>query len=314
MTASDGNDVAGAKKADSPRVVMFGYSEVGYQCLELLLQRGVAVVGVFTHDDDPGEQQWFKSVAALAQRNGIPVFKPHSLRGPEWQQTMRDLAPDLILSLYYRNMIPMRLLEGARLGAFNMHGSVLPRYRGRAPLNWAIIHGEDHTGVTLHVMEASADTGAIVDFERIPVGPEESVADVLPRIPPAAVSVLGRQLDALLRGTAPQTPQDHSKATYFGRRTPADGQIDWSRDCRAVFNFVRAITRPFPGAFADLPEPYGRISVWWGRPVEDGDSRALPGTVLAADPLTIQTGRGSFVITDWERQYTIPAAGEKSAS
>lgn len=282
------------------RVLVFGYSEVGHRCLELLLQRGVSVVGVFTHEDDPAEQSWFQSVAALAQRHGIPVFQPESLRGPEWQETVRDLQPDLILSLYYRNMIPMPLLEVAPLGAFNMHGSLLPRYRGRAPLNWAIINGEDHSGVTLHVMEKSADTGAIVDQEPIPVGPQESVADVLPRVPQAAARVLDRQLDALLRGTAPLAPQDHRQATYFGRRTPADGKIDWSLDCRSVFNFVRAITKPFPGAFAELPEPHGLIRVWWGQPLEEGDDSAAPGTILCGDPLTIQTGRGKFVITDWQ--------------
>lgn len=302
MTDPHGDDENSRGASPSRRrVVVFGYSEVGHRCLELLLERGVPVVAVFTHEDDPGEQAWFQSVAALAQRHGIPVFQPQSLRGPEWLKKIQDLKPDLILSLYYRNMIPMSLLDVAPLGAFNMHGSLLPRYRGRAPLNWAIINGEDHCGVTLHVMEKSADTGAIVDQERIPVGPEESVADVLPRIPPAAACVLERQLDGLLRGTAPLTPQDHSQATYFGRRTPADGRIDWTLDCRAVFNFVRAITRPFPGAFAELPEPYGQIQIWWGKPVEDGAATAAPGTVLNADPLTIQTGRGKFVVTDWGR-------------
>ncbi len=287
-----GCDMAGP----GPRVLVFGYSEVGYRCLELLLQRGVTVVGVFTHEDDPAEQTWFHSVAALAQRHGIPVFQPHSLRQPEWLDTVRGLAPDLILSLYYRTMIPMPLLEVASLGAFNMHGSYLPRYRGRAPLNWAIINGEDHTGVTLHVMEKSADTGAIVDQEKIPIGATESVADILPRVPQAAVSVLARQLDALLKGTPPLTPQNHDLATYFGRRTPADGRIDWNQSGAAIFNLVRALTRPFPGAFTELPGYTGEIRVWWGQPETGIDDDSPPGTVLNTDPLTVRTADGAFVI------------------
>src|SRR6185437_13838152 len=190
---------------DRPRALVFAYSEVGYVLLELLLARGINVVGVFTHEDDPKEKRWFRSVKELAKMHAIAVFKPKSLRNePEIERQIRDeLKPDIIFSFYYRHLIPMSLLETARLGAFNMHGSLLPRYRGKAPVNWAILNGENHIGATLHHMVARPDAGDVVDQARVPIGERDTSAEVMSRVVHAAVEVLERQLDALLSGTAP---------------------------------------------------------------------------------------------------------------
>ncbi len=289
----------------SPRVLFFGYSEVGYATLEMLLARGVHVVGVFTHTDDGQETQWFRSVPKLAAQHNLTVFTPESLKDPAWVETVRTLRPDLILSMYYRNLIPTRLLDLAPLGAFNMHGSYLPRYRGRAPLNWAIINGEDHTGVSLHVMVKEADAGDVVDQEKVSIGPEEPVSAVLPRVREAAVRVLDRQLDALLAGTAPRTPQNHALATYFGKRTPEDGRIDWSKSPQEIFNLVRAVTRPFPGAFTDITREgkSARLLVWWGKPAEARNQfHQEPGQVVRFEPLIITCGPRweTFEVTDYE--------------
>lgn len=282
----------------TPRVLFFGYSEVGYATLELLLARGVTVAGVFTHTDDGHETQWFRSVPKLAAEHGLPVFTPESLKDPVWEEKIRALQPDLILSMYYRNMIPTRLLDLALLGAFNMHGSYLPRYRGRAPLNWAIINGEDHTGVSLHVMVKEADAGDVVDQEKVLIGLEEAVATVLPRVREAAVNVLNRQLDALLAGRAPRTVQNHALATYFGKRTPEDGRIDWRQSARQIFNLVRAVTRPFPGAFCDFTHDgkNSRLVVWWGRPTQgpEAASGTQAGQIVSQKPLIIACGNGEF--------------------
>jgi methionyl-tRNA formyltransferase len=276
----------------SPRVLFFGYSEVGYATLELLLNRRVTVAGVFTHTDDGHETQWFRSVPKLAAAHHLPVFTPDSLKEPIWDERIRELRPDLILSMYYRNMIPTRLLNLAPLGAFNMHGSYLPRYRGRAPLNWAIINGEDHTGVSLHVMVKEADAGDLVDQEKIPIGPEETAAAVLPRIRAAAVIVLSRQLDGLLAGRAPRSVQDHTLATYFGKRTPEDGRMDWTKSAREIFNLVRALSQPFPGAFTDviIEGKTSRLLVWRVQPQPAASPSNTPGTILRLQPLTIACG------------------------
>jgi methionyl-tRNA formyltransferase len=269
----------------------------------LLLARGVTVAGVFTHMDDGHETPWFRSVPKLAAERGLPVFTPDSFKDLEWVEKIRALRPDLILSMYYRNMIPTRLLDLAPLGAFNMHGSYLPRYRGRAPLNWAMINGEDHTGVSLHVMVKEADAGDVVDQEKIPLGPDEPVSAVLPRVREAAVGVLGRQLDALLAGRAPRKAQDHSLATYFGKRTAEDGRLDWNRPAREVFNLIRAVTRPFPGAFSEINVggQTSKLMVWWGE-VRAGFNPALPpGTITKLKPLTLACGQNTaFEVTDSE--------------
>ncbi len=281
-----------------PRTLVFGYSEVGYACLELLIAHGVDIVGVFTHEDVPGERRWFRSVAELAQRYGIPVFCPKSLKNdPAIETQIRaELKPDLIFSFYYRHLIPMNLLANARLGAFNMHGSLLPRYRGKAPVNWAILNGEDHIGATLHHMVARADAGDIVDQQRVPIGLRDTAGDVMARVVHAATTVLDRQLHALLRGDARRHPQDETKATYFGGRKPDDGRIDWNWPSQRIFNLVRAVTRPFPGAFAETPDGR-RLMVWWAEP---NTAKGLASQTLSSDPLIIATGDGALEITEFE--------------
>ena len=230
-----------------PRIVFFGYSEVGYECLSLLIARGDNVVALFTHEDSPGEKIWFKTPALAAREAGIPVFTPEKVGTPEWRERIQALQPDLILSVYYRHMIGTRILDMARLGAFNMHGSLLPRYRGRAPINWAVLHGEPRIGMTLHRMVKAADAGGVVDQEGVDIDPRDTAEQAFRKVLPCARRVLDRQIDALLSGTARETPQDDAKATYFGGRTPEDGRIDWSRTSVEIFNLIRAVTDPYPG-------------------------------------------------------------------
>lgn len=239
--------------SNDPGIVVFAYSDVGYACLKRMLERGVKVRALFTHEDSPEEEQWFGSVSALAQSAGIPVYRPEKLTRAEHEALIFDtLGAKLLLSFYYRNLLPTWLWSGMQMGAFNMHGSYLPSYRGRAPLNWAIINGESYTGVTLHFMVKEADAGDIVDQEKVMIGAEETAISVRERSCEAAVRVIDRQLDNLLRGTPPRHEQDASLISYFGKRTPEDGRIDWDVPARSVFNLVRALTRPYPGAFTEV--------------------------------------------------------------
>lgn len=279
-----------------PRVLVFAYHDVGYECLDALLARGANVVAVFTHEDDANERIWFKSVAQLARAHGIDVYTPDSIRTPEWIERVRGLRPDLILSFYYRHMISPEILAAAPLGAYNMHGSFLPKYRGRAPVNWAVLNGETETGATLHVMVRRADAGDIVDQERVPIGAEETAREVFDKITAAARTVLERQLDNLLAGRAPRRPQNEAEATYFGGRRPEDGRIDWHREAPAIFNLIRAVTRPYPGAFTAFRGR--RLYIWWARPLSGGGGQ--PGEVVATSPLTVAAGRGRIEIVEWQ--------------
>ncbi|MEO6874180.1 MAG: formyltransferase, partial [Opitutaceae bacterium] len=290
------------------RILFFGYSEVGYECLSLLLERGDNVVGLITHEDNPNEKIWFKTPAVAAREKGVPVFTPVTVNNDEWRTKIAALQPDLILSVYYRHMIGTKILAMPPLGAWNMHGSLLPGYRGRAPINWAVLHGEPRIGMTLHRMVKSADAGAIVDQEGVEISPRDTAEQAFRKVMPCARRVLARQMDALLAGTAKETPQDESKVTYFGGRKPEDGRINWSQTSAQIFNLIRAVTDPYPGAFTDVGA--ARLMVWWA----ESDSaatrgrRGAPGDILSVTPLVVATADGSLELTRTEwRNAPAPA-------
>lgn len=287
-------------------IVVFAYSDVGYECLDLLIARGEAVRVVFTHQDDPGETRWFRSVGDLAKRHGIPVRFDEPGLGSEAARLVAEVAPDLIFSFYYRRMIPTAVLAAAKHGAFNMHGSLLPRYRGKAPVNWAVLHGEREAGVTLHHMVKRPDAGDIVDQEAVPIDPEDTAYDVMRRTVPAARQVLDRQLAALKMGTAPRRTQDESQATYFGGRRPEDGRIDWRQPARRIVDLVRAVAKPYPGAFTELN---GRRLMVWKARTADTAAAARPGEVLSASPLRVAAGEGAveLIETAWSDPAGTPS-------
>jgi methionyl-tRNA formyltransferase len=283
---------------DRPAIVIFAYHNVGYACLDLLIRRKENIVGVFTHADDPKETIWFKSVAGLARQHGIPVHTPDSVNTPVWTAAIRELRPDIIFSFYYRNIIKEEILNFPRLGAFNMHGSLLPKYRGRVPINWAVLHGEKESGATLHHMVKRADAGDIVDQEAVPIGPDDTALDVFNKVTTAARNVLERQIDAIKTGAAPRIPQDESLATYFGGRKPEDGRIDWAQNAERICNLIRAVTHPYPGAFTEFKGQ--RLFIWQAKPLGRGQGR--PGEVLSIEPVRVAAGSGSLEITRYQWQ------------
>jgi methionyl-tRNA formyltransferase len=232
------------------RAVVFGYGDVGVRCLAVLLETGLEVPLVVTHRDDPGENRWYGSVADFARGKGLSVLESPSTDAIEKQT--RQIRPDLIFSFYYRSLLPVSILKLAPRGAFNMHGSLLPKYRGRAPLNWAILKGETETGATLHEMVEKPDAGRIVDQQAIPIGPDETAVEVFAKLTGAAELVLRRNIQSFIKGKITLKPNDLSKGSYYGRRTPEDGRIDWSRSAAEIHNLVRAVAPPFPGAFCDF--------------------------------------------------------------
>ena len=234
------------------RSVVFAYHDVGVRCLSVLLARGVDVPLVVTHEDDPDETIWFGSVAATARRHDVPVVTPASAKDPELGSRIAAIGPDFIFSFYYRKMIPESVLRLARRGALNMHGSLLPRYRGRSPVNWAIVNGEEETGVSLHHMTVRADAGAIVGQQAVPILPDDVALDVFRKVTCAAERLLLATLPSLIDGSAVATPQVEAMATTFGGRTPEDGRIEWRRSAAEVHNLVRAVAPPYPGAFTSL--------------------------------------------------------------
>jgi methionyl-tRNA formyltransferase len=235
-----------------PRAVVFAYHNVGVRCLQTLLARGVDVALVVTHEDSPTENIWFGSVASVAAEHGIPVVTPADPKSAELRARIVSAQPDFIFSFYYRHMLPVDLLAIAPRGAYNMHGSLLPKYRGRVPTNWAVLNGETETGATLHEMAAKPDAGAIIGQTPVPILPDDTAAQVFDKVTVAAEQTLWRVLPALLKGEAPHLPNDLSHGSYFGGRKPEDGRINFDQSAQQVYNLIRAVAPPYPGAFADI--------------------------------------------------------------
>ncbi len=254
-----------------PRAVVFAYHNVGARCLRVLLARGVDVALVVTHEDNPLENIWFESVAAVAAEHGIATITPQDPAGNILRDAVRDAQPEFIFSFYYRHMLPTDVLALAPRGAYNMHGSLLPKYRGRVPTNWAVLNGETETGATLHEMSVKPDAGAIIGQTSVPILPDDTAQQVFDKVTVAAEQTLWRVLPALLAGDAPRLPNDIANGSYYTGRKPEDGRIDWSAPAERVYNLVRAVAPPYPGAFTDIGDE--RFVVARARLAPIGDAR-----------------------------------------
>ncbi|MCW5593181.1 MAG: formyltransferase [Burkholderiales bacterium] len=266
----------------SATAVVFAYHDVGCRCLSALLAAGVEIPLVVTHRDNPAETIWFASVEELARGAGLEVATPDDPNDPAFVGRLARLAPDFLFSFYYRQMLSPAVLATARRGAWNMHGSLLPKYRGRVPVNWAILRGERETGATLHEMVEKPDAGRILGQEAVPIGENDTAVEIFGRVTDAAGRVLERALPSLLDGTAAPVPQDLRAGSYFGGRRPEDGRIDWTKGAREVHDLVRAVAPPYPGAFTALgPRRVRVLRTWWSEPPPLAAAGA--GAVTAAD-------------------------------
>jgi methionyl-tRNA formyltransferase len=233
------------------RALVFAYHNVGVGCIKALLDAGIQIELVVTHADDPHENIWFGSVAALCQERSIPYVQPEASDLLELLPQFKKIAPDYIFSFYYRHLISTAILDTARIAALNMHGSLLPKYRGRAPVNWAILHGETETGASLHIMEAKPDAGDIVGQVAVPIHPDEDATAVFAKVSNAAIEVMQAALPELLQGRVPRTRNVLANGSYFGGRKPEDGRIHWNQSAKQVHDLIRAVAPPYPGAFTD---------------------------------------------------------------
>ncbi|MBF0360070.1 MAG: formyltransferase [Oligoflexia bacterium] len=246
-----------AKAETKTKAVVFGYHNVGVRCLKVLLESDyksqLEVSLLVTHKDNPNENIWFESIAKVAKENNIPIIYPDDPNSTtEVIEQIKKINPDYIFSFYYRNMLSAEILNLVPTGkAFNMHGSLLPKYRGRVPVNWAVIRGEKETGATLHVMNEKPDNGPIVDQQAVPILENDSAFEVFNKVTLAAEITLQRALPQILNGSAKFTTQNFKEGGYFKGRRAEDGEINFSKSsAREIHNLVRGVTRPYPGAFA----------------------------------------------------------------
>lgn len=299
---------------DRLKVAAFAYHDIGYECLKVLLDSGDEIVAVVTHEDDPKEEIWFRSVAELAKAHYLPVYTPSSPNPPAFMDLIRKLAPDLIFSFYYRRLLSRELLAIPRLGGINLHGSLLPKYRGRSPVNWALVNGENETGVTLHYMVEKADAGDIIAQRSVPIDMEDTALSLFRNMTVAAAQLLRGTYPLIKTGVAPRIPQDARMATTFGGRRPEDGKIVWLQPALAIYNLIRAVTHPYPGAFTSCG---GKKLYLWGAVLPGSSSSGAggpPGTVEGEEigrGMVVRTGDGCLLVTRAQLEGEEEVAGDQ---
>lgn len=293
------------------KTVVFAYHNIGCEGIRALLDSGFEIAAVFTHKDNPNENVWFDSVAELAASKGIPVYAPDDVNHAVWVNRIREMAPDIIFSFYYRDMLKEEILDLPYHGCLNLHGSLLPKYRGRCPINWVLVNGESETGVSLHYMVKSADAGDIVAQQRVPIADDDTALTLHRKAAVATGELLRETLPLIRQGEAARTPQVKSEATYFGGRKPADGQIDWTRSAREVRNLVRAVTKPYPGAFSH--NGARKYLFWSVTETPSPDQSARPGLILSTQPLVVACGDGALRIDSAQEENGVPMTGTQLA-
>ena len=293
------------------KAIVFAYHDIGCVGIKALEKAGFDIQAVFTHTDDPNENHFYSSVARVSADMELPVFAPENVNHPLWIERIREMKPDVIFSFYYRDMLSEELLALAPKGAFNLHGSLLPKYRGRAPINWALLNGESETGVTLHKMVAKADAGDIVAQEKVAISDTDTALTLHAKVREAAEVLLDKTLPLIEAGTYKAVAQDESQASYFGRRNADDGQIDWSRSATEINCLIRAVTEPYPGAFTYLGAR--KMVIWRARVLDDNNGKAA-GTVLSSDPLRIACGKGALEIVSGQSETGLYMQGNRLAN
>ncbi|HFQ8224242.1 TPA: bifunctional UDP-4-amino-4-deoxy-L-arabinose formyltransferase/UDP-glucuronic acid oxidase ArnA [Citrobacter freundii] len=292
------------------KAVVFAYHDMGCLGVQAVLDAGYDIAAIFTHADNPGENAFFGSVSRLAADAGIPVYAPDDVNHPIWAERIGQLAPDVIFSFYYRHLLSDAILALAPAGAFNLHGSLLPKYRGRAPLNWVLVNGESETGVTLHRMVKRADAGAIVAQQRVAISPDDTALTLHHKLCQTARRVLEQALPAIERKEIHDVQQNESEATYFGRRTPEDSFLTWNRPATTLHNMVRAVAAPWPGAFSYSGTQ--KFTIWSSR-VHAQNQTAQPGTVISVSPLLIACSEGALEVVTGQAGNGITAQGAQLA-
>ena len=290
------------------RVAWMSFDVIGRACLTASAEVGAQVVAVVTlpgpPDPDRSGQCEFDDVAA---RLGAELIETSDANEPGCIERLRAVEPDILFVVGWSQLLRQPALEVAPGGVFGMHPTLLPRHRGRAPIPWTIISGLATTGVTLfEIVDETADAGPVVDQIEVPVAPDETASSLFEKLAEAHVALIRRSVPLLLAGAAPRTPQDPLRASYWPKRSPLDGIIDWEARAAFVETWVRAQTRPYPGAFTFLGET--KVTVWRARPADGGGAA---GTVLEerSDGVVVACGEGALLLEEVEPAGSALLAG-----
>ena len=277
------------------RVVFMGTPDIAATCLKKILEQGYDVVGVYTQPDRPknrGMKLQPSPVKEVALAHEIPVFQPESFREPETVQELHTLQPDVVAVVAYGRILPQSVLDIPPKGCINIHASLLPRYRGSAPYQWAVLDGLEETGVTAMYLCREMDAGDIIDTAKTPIDPEETAGELLDRLAVLGAELLHKTLANIEKGTATRTPQDDALVTYAPMLDKTMSPIDWTRTARQIHNHVRGLN-PWPVATTELQGKRFKI---YTTAVVDAATDATPGTVLGLTKTGLQMACGDGVV------------------
>ncbi|TAL11151.1 MAG: methionyl-tRNA formyltransferase [Nitrospirae bacterium] len=298
---------------DKPlRIVFMGTPEFAVPSLQALLRADPEtvgrVVGVVTQPDRPkgrGQQLAPPPIKVLAQQAGLPILQPAKMKDPDFLDALRSWIPDVIAVTAFGRILPPAILDLPPMGCINVHGSLLPKYRGAAPIQWAVINGETETGITTMLMDPGLDTGPMLLREPVPINSADTAGDLAARLAPLGGRLLVETIVGLKRGTLRPTPQDHAKATLAPLLKKEDGMLDWKDGAAALSNRIRGLT-PWPGAYTYHGEE--RWQLWRAQTAPVGCAEAAPGTILeiTKDALRVATGKGSLLLQEIQ-----PASGKR---
>jgi methionyl-tRNA formyltransferase len=262
---------------DSPRILFVGAHIEALRPFEHLIACSQSIVGLFTLEPESlSKMSGGVDLAQLACAARIPVMKGRNVNDPEAIEWIRGKAPDVLLVVGWTQLVKSQLLAVPKIAALGFHASLLPKYRGRAPVNWAILNGESETGNTMIVLEPGADEGDIVSQRRIPITFEDDCSTIYQKVSVTECEMLGEVLPLVQQGRMPRRKQNHSQATVMPKRRPEDGLIDWNWTSRRLYDWVRGLTQPYPGAFTHLS---GQKVTIWKAAIVDGASPNPPGSV-----------------------------------
>jgi UDP-4-amino-4-deoxy-L-arabinose formyltransferase/UDP-glucuronic acid dehydrogenase (UDP-4-keto-hexauronic acid decarboxylating) len=281
------------------KAVVFAYHNMGIAGLNALFKHGIDIEAIFTHEDDPDENCWFGSVKKWAEQKNITVYTIEDVNSPKWIAKIAAVKPDIIFSFYYRKMICLKIIDLPRIGAFNLHGSLLPAYRGRCPVNWVIINGEAQTGVTLHYMIDKPDAGDIVGQKAVEIELSDTAKTLYDKLCITAKGLMDEILPLIKKEHIPRQKQDLKAGSYYGGRRPEDGRIDWKKSADEIYNLIRAVTEPYPGAFALLDNDE-KIIIWWAEPVVSEKAVITSKLIIENKEVLVQTGENAINLLDIE--------------
>ncbi|MDA3790407.1 MAG: bifunctional UDP-4-amino-4-deoxy-L-arabinose formyltransferase/UDP-glucuronic acid oxidase ArnA [Desulfobacula sp.] len=292
------------------KTIVFAYHDIGCIGIKTLLKNNFNIAAVFTHVDNPDENIWFESVASLCAQKNIPVYAPEDVNHPMWKEKIKGIAPDIIFSFYYRKLLGEEILAIPRHGCLNLHGSRLPAYRGRCPINWVLVNGETRTGMSLHYMTIKPDAGDIVAQADIDISDNDTAYTLHKKFAGALPELLDNVLPLIQENTHPRIPQDSSLSSYFGGRGSKDGEINWNVAPSAVRNLVRAVTKPYPGAFSFAGN---RKIIFWDVSVSEDSVDAEPGTIVSSSPFIIACTKGAIQVNSGQIESGIHLTGSQLA-